>query len=47
MFAILDEDAFGYDFIRETKIPLKRLKALDKTGSFHRCPPPIKPTATI
>ncbi|KAJ8312998.1 hypothetical protein KUTeg_010371 [Tegillarca granosa] len=25
--AVLDEDAFGYDFIGETRVPLKRLKA--------------------
>ena len=24
--AVLDEDAFGYDFIGETRVPLKRLK---------------------
>ena len=32
--AILDEDAFGYDFIGETRIPLKRLKAL-QTKHFN------------
>jgi len=25
--AVLDEDAFGYDFIGETRVPMKRLKA--------------------
>ncbi|VDI05098.1 rabphilin-3A [Mytilus galloprovincialis] len=32
--AVLDEDAFGYDFIGETRIPLKRLKAL-QTKHFN------------
>ena len=25
--SVLDEDAFGFDFIGETRVPLKRLKA--------------------
>jgi hypothetical protein len=32
--SVLDEDTFGYDFIGETRVPLKRLKP-DQTKNFN------------